>query len=120
MKAILFAMMLFGLVGCSTATKFKVPAGTDLYVHNEKVEAAQYENYKRRPYGWGQAAGIRYRLEKDGKVVEEGTLKSRFRPVSIFWPPVALAYWPMGFVNHTYDFTKRDDYVRPAVVHKKK
>ncbi|MEC9281477.1 MAG: hypothetical protein VX642_02100 [Bdellovibrionota bacterium] len=122
MKAILFTLMLMGLVGCSTTAKFNVPADTDLYVYNQKVNKAEYENYKRRPYGWGQAAGIRYRLEKDGKVLEEGTLKSRFRPVSIFWPPAALIYWPMGFVghNHTYDFTKKDDFVRPSVVHTKK
>lgn len=63
---------------------------------------------------WGTAGGIRYMLKKNGEVVQTGTLKSHFRVASIFWPPVALAYWPMGFSDHTYDFTQDNLLVRPA------
>ena len=52
------------------------------------------------------AGGIPYKLEKDGKVVGEGKLQAKFRPVSIFWPPAALIYWPMGFGWGCYDLTK--------------
>jgi hypothetical protein len=31
-------------------------------------------------------------------------LRTKFRTVSIFWPPFAAIYWPMGFnPNVTYD-----------------
>ena len=114
MKAVVLALLLSVFVSCSTTTSFKVPEGTDLYVYEQKVPKWQHKKYERSPMTWGTAAGVRYRLEKEGKVVETGTLKTKFRVVSIFWPPVALAYWPMGFVkNHTYDFTKEDIYVRP-------
>ena len=49
-------------------------------------------------------AGIPYSLQKDGKVVKEGKLRTKFRTVSIFWPPFAAIYWPMGFnPDITYD-----------------
>ena len=114
MKLTFVALLLTLFVSCSTTTSFKVPKDTDLYVYEQKVPKHQLDRYERRPMTWGTAGGVRYRLEKDGKVVETGTLKTKFRVVSIFWPPVALAYWPMGFVkNHTYDFTEEDIYVRP-------
>jgi hypothetical protein len=69
------------LFSCATRTKFKVPKDTDLYVYNQKVNPSQYEKYERRPYSWGTAGGVKYRLEKKGKVVEKGTLKTRFRVV---------------------------------------
>ncbi len=116
MKLILMVLCTSLITACSTTARFKVPEGTDLYVFNNKVEKSEYSQYKRRPFGWGQAAGIPYRLEKNGKIQESGTLKSSFRVVSIFWPPVALAYWPMGMKGDhgLYDFTEQNEYVRPA------
>ena len=114
MRPLVIALLLVIFSACSITTSFKVPEGTDLYVYEEKISKSEYDRYKRRPLTWGTAGGVRYRLEKEGKVVETGTLKTKFRVVSIFWPPVALAYWPMGFVkNHTYDFTQDNLFVRP-------
>ncbi|MGZ5602355.1 MAG: hypothetical protein ACXWFX_17320, partial [Methylobacter sp.] len=62
-----------------------------------------------KPFFWTAAGippegGIPYRLEKGGKVVKEGKLRTKFRTVSIFWPPFAAIYWPMGFnPDITYD-----------------
>ena len=55
-----------------------------------------------KPFFWTAAgvpphAGIPYRLEQDGKVIDEGRLRAKFRVASIFWPPFAAIYWPMGF-----------------------
>jgi hypothetical protein len=57
-----------------------------------------------KPFFWTAAGGIRYRLEKGGATIQEGKLRARFRVVSIFWPPLALIYWPIGFRPEiTYD-----------------
>lgn len=108
------SLLVFVLVSCSTTTSFVVPKDTELYVYDQKISESNYSNYNRRPLTWGTAGGVKYRLVKDGKTVEEGTLKTKFRVVSIFWPPVALAYWPMGFASANYDFTKENPMVRPA------
>ena len=34
---------------------------------------------------------------KDGTSVKKGILSTSFRVSSIFWPPYAFIYWPMGF-----------------------
>jgi hypothetical protein len=120
MKLLLSSLLLTLFVSCSTTTSFKVPEGADLYVHDMKVDKANYKNFKKKPFSWGTAAGIKYRLEKKGKVVESGTLKSKFRVVSIFWPPVAIAYWPMGFEAPEYDLTSKNRMVRPNFVEKSK
>ena len=114
MRIIALLSILIFTVGCSTVGRFNVPKGHDLYVYDQKVPKSQFNYYKRRPLTWGTAAGVRYMLKKDGKVVEKGTLKTQFRVVSIFWPPVALAYWPMGFSRQTYDFTEENLLVRPT------
>lgn len=113
MKLFISVVFLMVFSACSTTTSFKVPEGTDLYVYEIKIPKEKYKNYERKPFSWGASPGVRYRLEKKGKVIETGTLQPKFRVVSIFWPPVALAYWPMGFVkNHTYDFTEENQFVR--------
>ena len=33
---------------------------------------------------------------KDGTSVKKGILSTSFRVSSIFWPPYAFIYWPMG------------------------
>lgn len=91
--------------GCSTAAWFKLPENSSLIV-NER--AVQYNQglVKTRPFSWGASGGVPYRLQ-DGQAntLQSGKLRSRFRVASIFWPPVAIAYWPMGFGQRCYDLT---------------
>lgn len=109
---IAFLGSVIGLTGCSTTANFKLPPGTKIVVDNEPLSDQQAMQYKRSPYFWNVAGGIPYRLEKDGKIVKEGNLKSRFRVASIFWPPAAIIYWPMGF-DGPYDLTQDNSKVRP-------
>ncbi len=37
--------------------------------------------------------------------MQQGKLRARFRVASIFWPPFAIIYWPMGFGQRCYDLT---------------
>ncbi len=97
--------------GCTTTGTFKVPPGTDLYVYKrpEPVDVKADGKVTTKPFFWTAAGvppegGIPYRLEKEGKVVKEGKLRTKFRTASIFWPPAAAIYWPMGFNEDiTYD-----------------
>jgi hypothetical protein len=102
----IFVVMTLILIasGCSTSAIFKIPDGSELYLYN-RPQAMNVEPNGRvvtRPFFWTAAGGVPYRLEKDGSVIKEGKLKARFRPVSIFWPPGGLIYWPMG-LNAEYD-----------------
>ena len=99
--------------GCSTAAKFKIPSDATLFLENEKVSLVDGE-YERAPFSWGATGGIPYRIEVDGRVLHEGRIRAKFRFVSIFWPPLAVIYWPMGFDKTGYDFTRPDqDNMRP-------
>lgn len=90
------------LAGCSTTAEFRLPTGAQVRLDNRE-QTYSAGTVKTRPYFWNSAGGIPYRVEKDQKVVQEGRLPARFRPVSIFWPPYALIYWPMGFAGKCYD-----------------
>ena len=102
-------LVVAGLVGCSTTGKFIVPEGTDLVVYERPVEVSANGTASMRPFAFNAAGtppdgGIPYRLMKDGQVVQEGRLRTVFRGASIFWPPFAVFYWPMGLNPHiTYD-----------------
>lgn len=111
-KILLVAMTLLFFVSCSTRTKFNVPKGHDLVVDDQQITALDSKDYVRSPMFWSNASGIPYRLEKNGKTVESGKLKAKFRVASIFWPPFAIIYWPMGFDKRGYDFTGKDSKVR--------
>jgi hypothetical protein len=110
-KICLALALLVLATGCSTTGTFKVPAGTDLYIYKrpEPVDIKADGKVTTKPFFWTAAGippegGIPYRLDKDGKTVKEGRLRAKFRPASIFWPPFALIYWPMGFNSDiTYD-----------------
>jgi hypothetical protein len=97
------------IAGCSTTGHFVVPEGSRLYLH-ERPEPMQVQNdgtVSTTPFFWTAVAGIRYRLEKDGMVTKEGKLPAKFRVVSIFWPPYAIIYWPIGLNPEiTYDLIK--------------
>ena len=112
----LLAVALFA-VSCSTTTSFKIPKGHDLIVDHNKVEEGKYS---KKPMFWNRAGGIPYRLEKNGEVVEQGKLGAKFRVTSIFWPPFALIYWPMGFDRSGYDLTKPNNKVRVNKTMRKK
>jgi hypothetical protein len=112
LKKISLAVVLLSLItGCTTTGTFKVPPGTELFVYKraEPVNIKADGKGTTKPFFWTAAgvppeSGIPYRLEKAGKVVKEGRLRAKFRVVSIFWPPFALIYWPMGFnPDITYD-----------------
>jgi hypothetical protein len=102
MTKLLLVLIVCGIAtlatGCSTTGHFTMPEGSKLYVDNrpEPVPIDSAGVAKMRPFFWTSASGIRYRLEKDGVIVKQGKLRSEFRPVSIFWPPYAMIYWPMG------------------------
>jgi hypothetical protein len=92
------------LAACTTTAQFQLPPQTSVRFDNrpQLYPAGAVET---RPYFWNSTSGIRYQLEQDGKVVGEGRVQAKFRPASIFWPPYALIYWPMGFAQSCYDLT---------------
>ena len=100
-----------GLVfsACTTTGKFRIPEGTQLEVYRRPVTLQSDGTLVTSPFFWTAAgvppvSGIEYRLLRDEQVVQEGRLRAKFRIVSIFWPPMALIYWPMGLSpNITYD-----------------
>lgn len=108
--SLLFASLML-VTGCTTTGTFKVPEGSKLYIYErpQPVPVNAGGKVTTKPFFWTAAGmppggGIPYRLEKDGQTIQEGKLRTKFRPVSIFWPPFAAIYWPMGFnPNITYD-----------------
>ncbi|MGR8941052.1 MAG: hypothetical protein ACU83V_03990 [Gammaproteobacteria bacterium] len=110
-KMCLLCASLILVTGCTTTGTFKVPEGSNLYIYKRpdavKIDAGGKVTTK--PFFWTAAGippggGIPYRVEKDGQTLKEGKLRAKFRVVSIFWPPFALIYWPMGFnPDITYD-----------------
>lgn len=108
----LAVVALVALTGCSTRGHFVVPEGSQLYLGGRpepvKVEAGGLVTTK--PFGWGALGippdkGIPYKIEKDGKVVQQGKLRTVFRGASLFWPPVyGIIALPTGLnPNITYD-----------------
>lgn len=99
------------MLGCSTTGTFVLPEGSDLYIYErpEPVTVEAGGKVTTKPYFWKAigippGGGIPYRLEKDGETLKEGRLRAVFRPASIFWPPYAIIYWPVGLnPNITYD-----------------
>jgi len=110
-KISLVFFLLITITGCTTTGTFRVPPGADLYIYKrpQPVDIQADGKVTTKPFFWTAAGmppggGIPYRLEKGGKVLKEGKLRAKFRTVSIFWPPAALIYWPMGLnPNITYD-----------------
>ncbi len=106
MKKIIFvfAVSLF-MQGCAISTYVKLPENSVLKIKRGQEIPFQEGKIVRRPLSWSSAAGIPYKIEKDGQIIKEGKMRAKFRPASIFWPPVAIAYWPMGFRMDCYDLT---------------
>jgi hypothetical protein len=104
-----FCSLLF-LSACSTQGNFKVPQGTELSVYKRPPAAVPADGVvSTKPFFWTAAGippggGVPYALYKNGKVVKQGKLRAKFRVVSVFWPPFAIIYWPMGLnPDITYD-----------------
>jgi hypothetical protein len=95
---------------CSTTGNFKIPPGTKLMVTDREVTPDANGDWKTSPFFWSETGGAHYRLmNSEGKVIREGKLKTHFRVASIFWPPFALIYWPMGLHDHGFDLTRPGD-----------
>lgn len=91
--------------GCSTRAYFKLPENTKVAVY-QRDQLHPQGLVKTRPFFWSAAGGIPYKLsDTQGAVVQQGKLHARFRVASIFWPPFAIIYWPMGFGQRCYDLT---------------
>jgi len=108
--AAILSSLAFFAVGCSTSSQFKLPAKSSLEVYGRPVAPRADGIVKTRPFFWSAAGGVPYALkDESGNVVRQGKLKSSFRVVSIFWPPFAIIYWPMGFGSAQYDLTREAD-----------
>ena len=114
MKKTIFSSLLFVILfisACSTQGTFKIPEGTDLYIYKRPVPVNVGPGGKVvvKPFFWTAAGippggGIPYELKKGGQTIKSGRLRAKFRPVSIFWPPFSIIYWPMGLnPTITYD-----------------
>lgn len=99
----LLLLFTFTQIGCSVRTHLVLPEDTQISIHGRAATSGGTVVMK--PFFWSEAGGIDYNLIKDGNVVKSGKLRSRFRPVSIFWPPFGIIYWPMGFSSRCYDLT---------------
>ena len=94
-------------LGCKTQGQFVLPPGTEVSIYNRPaVRPDASGQIVMNPFFWDAIAGVKYKLLKDGETVKEGKLKAKFRIVSIFWPPFALIYWPVGVdPDVTHDLT---------------
>ena len=107
---VLMTIIVVILAACHTSASFQLPPNTELRIDEERVvfeskDEAGNPEYVRTPFFWTSIAGIKYELVQDGKVVKQDKLPARFRVVSIFFPPYALIYWPLGFQFKCYDLT---------------
>lgn len=93
------------MMGCATSTYVKLPENSVLKVQRGNELPYKEGMVKRTPLSWSSAGGIPYKIEKNGKVIGEGRIRAKFRPVSIFWPPAAIIYWPIGFRFGCNDLT---------------
>ncbi len=100
------------LSACSTQGRFVIPEGSKLYLGNRpepvKVESGGIVSV--HAFGWDAMGvpptkGIPYRLEKDGKTLQEGRLRSVLRVPSLFLPPIfGILTVPTGLnPNITYN-----------------
>lgn len=112
LKLLFAAAVITLLSACSTQGRFVIPQGSSLYLENrtEPVTVAADGTVSTKPFGWGSMGvppnrGIPYRLEKDGKTIQEGRLRATLRIASIFWPPIyGIAAIPVGLRPEiTYD-----------------
>ena len=109
-RLLLVMIMLMVFSGCYTSASFILPPNTDLLINGERVAfnaKDEYGNLKfeTRPFFWTSIVGIEYSLVQEDKIVKKDRLPSSFRIASIFWPPYAYIYWPVGFSFDCYDLS---------------
>ncbi|ACR12579.1 putative lipoprotein [Teredinibacter turnerae T7901] len=108
---LLIVVSVVGVVGCTTSGTFVIPEGSQLYLAGRDTPVDINANGQVRTHGfkWSQigippGGGVSYRLEKDGKTIQEGKLRSKFRPASIFIPIYGVVACPVGLNGDiTYD-----------------
>jgi hypothetical protein len=112
MKSLALSMMivLLLLTGCHTTASFMLPPNTGIVIDGVRVADADRDEagnirLDRRPFFWDSIVGIKYELIQDDKVIKKDKLPSAFRVVSVFFPPYAILYWPVGFRFNCYDLT---------------
>jgi hypothetical protein len=97
---------------CSTQGRFVVPEGSTLYLGGrpQPVKVQGDGRASVHAFGWDAmgvppAKGIPYRLEKDGKTLQEGRLRTVLRVQSLFLPPIfGILTVPTGLnPNITYN-----------------
>ncbi|SHL41352.1 hypothetical protein [Phytopseudomonas punonensis] len=105
LRSSVFLLLILAITGCSTKAFFKLPEHSTITI-NERAEQHPQGLVKIRPFFWNRAGGVPYKLTSaTGQTISEGKLRTRFRVVSIFWPPYSIIYWPMGFGQRCYDMT---------------
>lgn len=111
-RACLVVASLLLVSACSTQGRFVVPPGSTLYLGGrpEPVKLDGNGVGKVYAFGWDEmgvppAKGIPYRLEQDGKTVQEGRLRTVLRVPSFFLPPIfGILTVPTGLnPNITYN-----------------
>lgn len=111
----LWSLIFFLVVACSTSGHFVLPPGSQLEVNGTVHEVDSQGVAVMRPFFWTSASGVPYRVLKDGQPIQEGKLRTSFRVVSIFWPPYAIIYWPMGLNGGLlYDMVEGTQEPRPG------
>ena len=87
------------LAGCSTTGNFKVPKGANLYIYKRPVpvvinvdesistDEVIVGSVTSKPFFWSASGrppggGIPYKIEKNGEMIKDGKLCSKFRVVS--------------------------------------
>ncbi len=108
---LLLILSITGVVGCSTSGTFIVPEGSELYLggREKPVNIGTDGEVRTHGFGWGHIGvpperGVAYKLEKDGEVIQEGRLRSKFRAASIFIPIYGILACPVGLnPDITYD-----------------
>lgn len=108
----IISILLFGLIlaGCSTKAYVKLPQDTKIQINDGNRQFSQ-GLVKSRPFFWSKVGGVPYKvIDNNGDLVSEGKLRTRFRVSSIFWPPYAIIYWPLGFGYKCYDISEPTDY----------
>src|SRR3546814_12519344 len=81
------AALLLGLAfvaGCSTTGHFITPANTQLVVMGRNLDVPPDGVVTTKPFSWGGAGGIPYRLEQNGALSQQCKLRTMLTVASIF------------------------------------
>jgi hypothetical protein len=107
LRFISFLLLALAITGCSTKAFFKLPEQSTISINERPTQYSQ-GLVKTRPFFWNRTAGVPYKLTSaTGETLSEGKLRTRFRVVSIFWPPYSIIYWPMGFGQRCFDMSSQ-------------